>query len=270
MFAVILVIVGGYGFSCMMPLIIENQSNQVLTVYHDGFILGNVNPGDSITDNTSDAKGRYLITALNAEGEVVFAKRLLLSNTNIEERVIKAVIPSDTPRRGASSIDLIIENKSDMFLSILVEQKPVGNISPGESITESGLPHPCLPEYEEIYYHIAANNAQGQKVFGENLDLSELQIMDYKTLKAVIEPYYKEITFQNNRNGVVIVFVNFYRVGEIEPSETIKQNIPLYSDLVNITAEDAQGKHVYHSTYNYVSWEFRDKDWKVVIPPLNN
>ena len=180
------------------------------------------------------------------------------------------MIPSEIPRRGATSIDLIIENNSDMVLYILVGGKQVGGTSPGESIIGSGLPNPFLPESKEISYHVVANNTHGQKVFGEILELSELEIIDYETLKMAIEPFYKEITFQNKTSSVVTVFVNFYRVGEIEPGETIKKNVPIYSELVLVKAEGAQGKTVYYSTQNNVSWEFRDKKWEEVITPFGD
>ena len=94
-----------------------------------------------------------------------------------------------------------------------------------------------------------------------------LEFKNYKTLKAVIEPFYKEITFQNQTDGVVIVFVNFYRFGEIKPGETVKKNVPIYSDFVTIIAKDTQGKYVYHRFCNNVSWNYREKEWEVVISP---
>ncbi len=253
-----------------MELIIDNQSDQNLTIYLDGVELGNVSSGETIASEALfDDRGRYTITALNNEGEIVFAKRFThetLIHLNNWDR--KAVIPWYIPRRGATSIDLVIENKSDMVLTILVEGNLVGDASPGESVTESNLPIPYITKSREFHYHVVAKNAEGQKVFGENLELSKLQIMHFKTLIAVIEPFYKEITFHNKARTVVTVFVNYYRVGEIGPGETVKKNVPLYSDLVGIIAKDNQGKTVYYIYRNYVSWEFRDKKWEEVITPF--
>ena len=254
-----------------MDLIIDNQSAQNLTVYQDGIMLGNVGPSETIASKASVNIDRYTITALNTEGEVVFAKRFTHETLiRLDDWDRKAVIPSHIPRRGATSIDLIIENNSDMALTILVEGKLVGDASPGESVTDSNLPNPYLPESKEIRYHVVANNTQGQQVFGESLELSKFEIIDFETLKAVIEPFYKDITFQNKTKNVVTVFVNFYRVGEIKPGETVKKNVPIYSDFVRITAEDTQGKIVYYNNRNYVSWEFRDKKWEEVITPFGD
>lgn len=254
-----------------MDLVIDNQSDQNLTIYDDGILLGNVGPRQSITTEESVDKGRYTITALNIEGEVVFAKRFThVTLIHLDTWDRKAVIPSHIPRRGAIFVELVIENKSDMILAILVEGKLVGDASPGESVTEGNLPNPYLPASEEIRYHVVANNKQGQEVFGESLKLSKLEIIDFDTLKAVIEPFYKDIIFQNKTKSVVIVFVNFFRVGEIKPGETVKKNVPIYSDFVRITAEDAQGRIVYYNYRHYVSWEFRDKKWEEVIPPYGD
>lgn len=254
-----------FGFTCAMDLTIENQSDQNLTVYHNGILEGNVGPGQSITSETVFG-AEYRITALNTEGEVVFAKRFSLENLiELDDLDRKAVIPADITHKGVTTADLIIENKSDMVLTILVEDRLVGDASPGESVTATNLPSPYLPENKEINYHVVANNAQDQRIFGEDLDLSKLEITDFKTLKVVIEPFYKEITFRNKTETSVIVFVNFHKVGEIKPGETVKKNVPIYSDFVRITAKDTQGNFVYYSNWNNVSWEFRDKKWEEVI-----
>ena len=50
-----------------MDLIIDNQSDQNLTIYDDGILLGNVAPDKNITSHESVDKGIYLITALNTD-----------------------------------------------------------------------------------------------------------------------------------------------------------------------------------------------------------
>lgn len=262
------------GVSYLMDLIIDNQSDQYLTVYQDGILVGSISPGENIASEASFDMGRYIIVALNAKGEIVFAKRFTHDTLIRVESprnwmfAGKAIIPSDIPHEGVSSIDLLVENKSDMVLSIEVEEKLLGDIKPGESITQSDLPHPCLPDSKDVDYHVVAYNAEEQRIFGEVLDLSELEIIDFKTLKIVIKPFHQEITFKNKTDVVVTISVNFYTVGEIQPGKTVKVTVPLYSDLVHISVRDDQGKYVYNNTYNNAFWRFRDEKWIEIITPF--
>ena len=88
-----------------MRLIIENRSDQVLTIYHDNYQVGSVEPGGRIDDdNTSMNTGRYPIEAKNAQGEVVFSETFTFKPKDkyhlqqVEERVYRAVIPPITTK----------------------------------------------------------------------------------------------------------------------------------------------------------------------------
>jgi hypothetical protein len=72
----------GTALTCAMDLIIENQTEQTLAIFINGYKLGDTSPGDSITVKVADT-GKYTITALNTEGEVVFAKRFHLELLSI-------------------------------------------------------------------------------------------------------------------------------------------------------------------------------------------
>ena len=73
--------------------------------------------------------GRYTITAQNAYGELVFAKLFTHESLQrVDDLVEKAVIPGDTPLRGADSIDLTVENKSDMILDISINWENFGDV----------------------------------------------------------------------------------------------------------------------------------------------
>ncbi len=59
-----------------VDIVIENQTDQVLTIYVDsrGNPTGIVEPGKSVTTGAGSNSGRYLITAKNAQGEIVFSE----------------------------------------------------------------------------------------------------------------------------------------------------------------------------------------------------
>ena len=94
--------------SPLFDLMIENQTNQTLTIYVDsrGDPTGIAEPGKVITTGIDGNRGRYLITAKNVQGEIVFSetytfmpddKYHLQQTDEVHEGVVavyKAVIPS--------------------------------------------------------------------------------------------------------------------------------------------------------------------------------
>lgn len=109
------VLVATIGCTCgpvgspIFGLIIENQTSQTLTVYVDsrGNASGIAQPRKAITTEINGNSGRYLITAKNAQGEIVFSEtytfmpddkyHLELIDGRVREgvaSVYKAVIPS--------------------------------------------------------------------------------------------------------------------------------------------------------------------------------
>ena len=82
----------------LMRLIIENQTDQVLTIYIENLNLGNVEPGGNITRDKFPMM-EHLIKALNAQGEVIFSETYTFKTKDkyhlqeTDEQVYKAVIP---------------------------------------------------------------------------------------------------------------------------------------------------------------------------------
>ncbi|MFC1902104.1 hypothetical protein ACFLX3_04175 [Chloroflexota bacterium] len=101
------------GGSPLFSLIIENQSDHVLTIYHGSVIdiatnqvswatnpIGDVSPGQQITiENMSLNSGWYPIKAIDRQGETIFSEIYTFKTKDkyhlqrIEERLYKGVIP---------------------------------------------------------------------------------------------------------------------------------------------------------------------------------
>jgi len=82
--------------SRLFDMVIENQTNQILTIYSGEWRVGDVEPDKQIVieDLVIDF-GKYPITAKNTEGEIVFSE-IYSFTTNLERldsRTYKAVIP---------------------------------------------------------------------------------------------------------------------------------------------------------------------------------
>jgi hypothetical protein len=75
--AMLLVVLLPVAVGCEPPLVLEfeNRTDQVLTIYVDGYRIDDVKPGETIERETVAAIGLdYLIEARNANGEVVYSK----------------------------------------------------------------------------------------------------------------------------------------------------------------------------------------------------
>jgi len=88
-------------------LIIENQTNQILTVYIENDLYGNVNPNESVKIQWL-IQGKYSIQAINKQGETVFSKTFLFTELKkIDEKTYKVIIPpisnNSTNSENASS-----------------------------------------------------------------------------------------------------------------------------------------------------------------------
>lgn len=88
------------GGSRFFDILIENQTDQVLTIFDENYEVGSAEPGEQIImKNQSMNRYRHTIKAANAEGEIVFSEIYTLSPNDkyhlqeIEERLYKAVIP---------------------------------------------------------------------------------------------------------------------------------------------------------------------------------
>ena len=74
-----------------IPLKIENRTDMALTIYTEGVYDGQVEPNNSIKiKNLAGTKSYYLIEAKNSEGEVVYSRKL--SITELHDADWKVVI----------------------------------------------------------------------------------------------------------------------------------------------------------------------------------
>jgi len=72
-------------------LVIENQTEDVLTIYRNDYLIGDVEPGEQITKEVPRDIGDHLIVAKNAQGEIVYSKKY--TPRDLEEADYKVVIP---------------------------------------------------------------------------------------------------------------------------------------------------------------------------------
>ncbi len=86
------------GCTCgnLFDMVIENHTDQILTIYSGEREIGDVEPGEQIVvkDLVVDF-GKYLIIAKNTQGEVVFSETYSFK-TNLEKingRTYKGIIP---------------------------------------------------------------------------------------------------------------------------------------------------------------------------------
>jgi len=88
------------GGSPLFDIVIENQTDQVLTIYYEDFKVGTFGPAGHIVIKSLDLEmGRYPIKAMDEKGEIVFSEiYTFIPNDKyhlkkIEERLYKGVIP---------------------------------------------------------------------------------------------------------------------------------------------------------------------------------
>lgn len=95
--SMLIVLSGGTCGEPLVDIVIENQTDQVLTIYYagGGTPLGDIAPGEQITIRRDWNIAQYPITAKNAQGEVVFSQVYSFTTNlqRIDGRIYKAVIP---------------------------------------------------------------------------------------------------------------------------------------------------------------------------------
>ncbi len=89
----------------LRDLVIENQTNQVLTIILDDVLVGEVRPGDKITANDFPIGfSEYVIEAKDAQGEIVFSRSYVFEDfQKVDDGVYKVVIPP--LQKGSESSD---------------------------------------------------------------------------------------------------------------------------------------------------------------------
>ena len=85
----------------LAPIQVENKTNEVLTVYIDEYLIGDVKPNDKIKNNlVFYGQDWYLIKAHNAQGNIVYSHKF--NDDELKEIDWKIVIP---PVKDVSSIN---------------------------------------------------------------------------------------------------------------------------------------------------------------------
>ena len=96
-----------------ITLLIENQSNDILTIYIDNALIGKVNPTEIIRHISSLATDKWLIQAKNAQGEIVFSKKFAFEELQkVSTGVYKAIIPPLSNSTTSSENTTISDNVS--------------------------------------------------------------------------------------------------------------------------------------------------------------
>ena len=83
-----------YRGSPIVNLIIENQTDQVLTIIFDGGLVGNVGASDKVVQQIDVGMSEYAIEAKNVQGETVFYQSYIFEDfQEVDEDVFKVIIP---------------------------------------------------------------------------------------------------------------------------------------------------------------------------------
>jgi hypothetical protein len=135
--------------SWLFKLIVENQTEYDLTISVNDYEIGNVSPGEEISNSFSIDTGKFYIEAKNLQGETVFSKWLAFTQMQeIESRVYKVVIPP---------LEQLPPVSGTTFTSVLpsdVEKKTFQQVQFNKGMfvpTPTSLPEGY--EIQEVYYN---------------------------------------------------------------------------------------------------------------------
>ena len=96
------------------------------------------------------------------------------------------ILAASTACWGDPSFEIIFENQSQDKLTIYVNNHEVGNVNPGEQITDSRFPITITK------FQIEAKNPQGEVIFSETLTREQMQRIESLVYKVVIKPSQSE------------------------------------------------------------------------------
>jgi hypothetical protein len=271
---VLIAIVGMGASSCpgmfgdpMHFLVIENQTQQTLTICYESVEIGTAIPGGNVTIPTGVSIRAGIIAAKNSQGELVFLRYYTPENyKSLGHYYYKAVIPPDIPLRGLANIGYSITNPTDIKLTVYVNKTKVGDVGPNDNIT--GL----IP-VDWLNYVVSARDVQGQTAFSKKFTFETMEEFTSQSLKADITVPYIQITFQNDTDiilDVYIIYVN-YDIGNLNPGETITKIVPRYKvdmSYIVMRASDLEGNVIFSKIYSHnMTTELVKTGWKVIFTP---
>jgi hypothetical protein len=123
--------------SCEPPLTLDvsNQTDQIVTMYVNGYKYFDVPPSRSIKSETVTViYNSYFIEALNQEGQIVYSR--IFDRSQYQVSRINIIVHSYTfpivitPSESNPYLPLEVENKTDYVLYIYVNDTEIGELKP--------------------------------------------------------------------------------------------------------------------------------------------
>jgi hypothetical protein len=289
---------GGTGLTLVPPEgIVENQSQQPLIVFVVSLNIGGlhsseigvVNPGESKTCYSS----QYVtVAATNLDGELVFL-HTVTSDDNIYledddnigfgcSSVVKGppdslvVIPPDTPMHGPTTINMTIQNPSDIDLRVYVnDNAPVDVFAKDSMVVDIPV--------DFGRYLIRMLDPYGEPAFTTTKLYENLGDLLNDNSIVVAEVPYQELVIQNDTGEKLVVNVNQYIVNDVEQGESVI-SVPWYThgDEIIVWAGYSDEDYFFQERFNvaggreepwskqftYSSFqELMKRGWRITIPP---
>lgn len=248
-------------------LIIENQTEQTLTIFYRESEIGQIMPGsDRTIEILLPITPHGIIAAKNPWGELVFLRNFGSNDLQrMNDGIEKAIIPDETPARGISVIPVTVKNPHDIGFTVSVNKYELGEIKPGGNITST------IP-VEWIDYEVIVKDIMDETAYRYIYKLITLDEMKNPGLDVTIPILYKQITFVNNTEQIRTILINFYyEAGVLEPGESLTKTVPWYkaqAGYIFIWAKDPQIGDIIQIVVNEDKAQEIDKNGgRVIIEP---
>jgi hypothetical protein len=262
----------GPGFEPYSNILVENQSDQSLTVFFQdrgtnlsGKLrkIGVLGQNEQLNFSASGITG--IISAKNTAGELVFWKYFDYDNLEkVKKSTYKAVIPSDTPHVSLKTIDLAIRNMNGDKLYVYVDAFPLGYIFGGENVTST------VP-VKWVKYGVSAKDSSGNTAYNREFNPDYLDVLNGPVLQVNIFIHYRNINFQNDTDTVLEIFVNYNYVGAVKPGGSDFKTCPWYDNKdnrVSVKAVSPNHKVYYYKSFTHeMSEELSEAGDIIVIKP---
>ena len=118
-----------------LPLEVENQTDQGLTIYVQSVEVFKVAPGETAKEYTAPMINRnYFIEGIDKSGEIIYSE--IISWDKLRDNDWKIVITSSQEN---PYFPLEIENETNHLLYIYLNSTPIGNVEPGARMKKRPL-----------------------------------------------------------------------------------------------------------------------------------